>query len=193
MHRPTVAVYDESAEAWTRSRRGERGPDREAAVLAEAFRARVGQGLIVDLGCGPGRLLPALSPAVGFDASLGMLRLARQEGAVAAGDLERLPIGAATAQGAFGLFSFQHLTRQAFSSALAEVFRVLAPGGHLYLAMHQGDYEGDTRPDDDFPGRWFTYWTAEPLSAALQHTGFVDTTTEDHGNWISGGAQRPRQ
>lgn len=191
MHRPTVAIYDESAEAWTRSRRGDTGPDTEPAALAAAFRARVGGGLIVDLGCGPGRLLAALGPAVGFDASFGMLHLARKEGAVAAGDLEHLPIGEGTARGAFGLFSFQHLTRHDFPSAVAEVFRVLAPGGWLYLAMHQGDYEGDNRPHDDFPGRWFTYWTATPLHGALQHAGFVNIATGDQGDWLSANAQRP--
>lgn len=143
--------------------------------LAADFRAEVGPGLILDLGCGPARLMPGLgSPALGIDASIGMLSLAEASvfGRLACGDLETLPVADSTASGAFGNFSYQHLPRASFPVALAEVARVLRPNGLLQLAMHAGEFEGDDRPGDDIPGRWFTYWTPVSLAEEMVDGGF---------------------
>lgn len=174
MHRGTIQVYDSTAPHWAETRME---PGRAAGPLRAAaeFRSEVGTGLILDLGCGPARLMPALgSPVIGVDASVGMLGQAEASllGRLVCGDLEALPVAGGAASGVFGNFSYQHLPREAFSLALAEAARVLRRGGLLQLAVHAGELEGDVRPDDDMPGRWFTYWTPGPLAQELAAVGF---------------------
>ncbi len=97
---------------------------------------------VLDIGCGTGQLalrITAALPAtrvVGCDFSAGMLRRARRRShrvRWVQGDASRLPFGdgsfdAVTSTEAFHWFPDQ-------DAALAEFFRVLAPGGHLLLAL----------------------------------------------------------
>lgn len=98
---------------------------------------------VLDLACGAGRHLPALRGAglhaVGTDLSLPLLREARcrtgtDEPALVRGDMRRLPF-AARAFGAVANFftSFGYFaTREEDARAVAEIARVLRPGG-VYL------------------------------------------------------------
>ena len=183
MHKGTIGVYDARPDYWARTRRS--GGEHADGGVAAATRLRemAGDGLVVDLGCGPGRLLPALGrPAVGVDASRGMLDLAAADGLgpLVRGDIEALPFLTASTQGAFGNFSYQHLPREGFVVALDELRRVLRPRGLLDLAVHAGDFEGDVRPGDDMPGRWFTYWAVGDLTTALDAAGFDVLSCEEN-------------
>lgn len=184
MHRQTIDAYDQGADHWLRSRRGGDAHHEEANV-ARAFRAAVGDGLILDLGCGPGKLLDALGhPAIGLDASAGMLSLAASAGvsALVRGDLECLPFGDGCAAGAFANFSLQHLPRAGFATALSSVHRVLHAGGLLELTMHGGPHPDGVRTGDDMPvGRWFSYWSADDIESALSAAGFETVTIEHFG------------
>ena len=105
MHRQTILAYDLGAEHWAESRY--KNPDGVKSVTAAArdFRRRVGQGVILDVGCGPGRLLEALGrPAVGLDASMAMLRIGRDEGAgpFLAADAESMAVETCSAAGCSG-------------------------------------------------------------------------------------------
>jgi ubiquinone/menaquinone biosynthesis C-methylase UbiE len=96
---------------------------------------------VLDAGCGPGNLLPALasraSRVCAMDAAAGMLRLARSNGArfghvtYQAGNIEALPFS----DGAFDLVCsagvIEYLER--CDGAVAEMHRVLRPGGLLLL------------------------------------------------------------
>ena len=71
MHAPTATIYDGIARAW----RASRGEARDE--LGRRFREEVGEGLVADLGCGPGRYLGQLgSPVLAVDVSRSMLSLA---------------------------------------------------------------------------------------------------------------------
>ena len=175
------------AEHW----RSTRYKDPEHLLPAvDEFRRAVGRGLIVDLGCGPGQLLAQLGrPAVGVDASAGMLQLAHDlgHGPVIRGDMEALPIRSASAAGAFASFSLQHLPRSGFRVALGEARHVLKVGGLLELTMHSGEHDDGVRVGDDMPlGRWFTYWRADDLKAELGAQGFEVLVVEDltHANRV---------
>ena len=94
-----------------------------------------------DLGCGTGRASEALAPFVGrviaVDASPAMLQAAKKRlqpfGNVELrrGDLEALPIDEALLDAATLMLVLHHVTEPA--RALAEVARVLKPGGRLIL------------------------------------------------------------
>src|SRR5487761_266776 len=109
-------------------------------ALAEEPRPRV----VVDVGCGTGRLLESLLPLlpetqlVGVDPSEGMIAVARRRFQdhprvrldVAGAD--HLPLGDASADVVMTTISFHHWERQ--GPSLEEVARVLEPGGRLLIA-----------------------------------------------------------
>jgi SAM-dependent methyltransferase len=191
VHRQTIDAYDGGAEHWRATRRARCG-QHEIVDVAAAFRAAVGHGVILDLGCGPGVALPGFGdPVVGVDASIGMLGLV-ERGTVLAGDIEALPFATASIAGAFGSFSFQHLPRDGFARALAEVARVLQPGGLVELWMHGNAGVDGIRADDDMGiGRWFTYWSADELRDVVPTTGLELVAIEDSGPGRRTVARRP--
>ena len=102
---------------------------------------------VLDIGCGTGRLLDRLATTlpeavlVGVDRSAGMLGAARRTRPnlhLARGTAEALPYPDATFDLVTSTVSFHHWSDKA--TALAEVYRVLRPGGLLALA--------DPAPDD---------------------------------------------
>lgn len=123
-------------------------PRRLALLHAAAARAAAaGQGVLLDVGCGTARwALPELVGTkvlryYGVDPALPMLRLAdkRAERSSKASAVtlvhsqaERLPLGAATVDAALSSLGLQFVPDHA--AALAELRRVLRPGGQLFLA-----------------------------------------------------------
>lgn len=101
-----------------------------------------GQDVLLDIACGTGDVLRAFASApttpeqlIGMDFSAGMLRAGMdrlpERTAVCQADGQRLPLadGSATiVTCAFGIRNFQHLP-----TALAEMYRVLAPGGRVVI------------------------------------------------------------
>ena len=174
MHAPTATIYDGIAPAWQASR-GEAGDD-----FGQRFRDQVGEGLVVDLGCGPGRYLSQLgSPVIAVDVSRSMLSLVVRYGHPRAqADLESLPFAAGAFDGAFAKHSYLHVAKARIAHAFLELRRVLAPGGFVLLGFIEGDYEGKALPEDDFPGRYFAFWRQSELGAALLAAGFTDVNVE---------------
>lgn len=93
---------------------------------------------VLDLGCGTGALLRALAPrlrrGVGVDTSRGMLAHARRRGGerlrFAALDGPRLPVPDGSIDRVISLLSWRYLD---WDPVMAEVGRVLRPGGHLLV------------------------------------------------------------
>jgi SAM-dependent methyltransferase len=174
MHAGTVAVYDGMALQWEKAR-GKAHDD-----LGRLFRERAGSGLVADLGCGPGRYLPQIAgPVVGVDVSTSMLALAARHGhPVLQADLESLPFADQALAGAFARHSYLHIPRLSMGRALADLRRALSPGGFVMLSLIEGNYEGDALADDDFPGRYFTFWERSHLVATLTSVGFIEVTVD---------------
>jgi ubiquinone/menaquinone biosynthesis C-methylase UbiE len=109
--------------------------------LADWNGARPAPALILDVGCGTGRLLrkaAARWPAarfVGVDPAEGMIENARRLSGFATfhvGKAEALPIPDSSVDLAFSTVSFHHWADQ--GKGLREMARVLRPGGRFYLA-----------------------------------------------------------
>jgi SAM-dependent methyltransferase len=114
---------------------------RVGEVLLDAVGAGPGTRLL-DIGCGPGTITAAAAGrgahATGVDLAEGMLELGRARHPdleLVTGDAEDLPFPDATFQAVVGGFVLNHLPDP--EAALAEVARVLAPGGRLAVAVWQ--------------------------------------------------------
>ena len=187
MDRSTVEVYERRAEEWAERRRAVHR-DR-STVLA----ARVLPGLpVADLGCGPGHYLDDLGPrAVGVDAAAAMLALVGPGARLVQADLEALPLRDRSLGGVWASNSYLHVPRTRLPLAMARLHWAMEVGAPLTLSVVVGDGEGDW-PDDDFPGRRFSFWQPESLGALLAGAGFEveDVTIQAERVWAD--ARRAR-
>lgn len=104
--------------------------------LEERLAALAGDGLVLDLGCGRGYWLEHMAAramrAVGIEHDPARAVVAARHGPVAAGDGAHLPLGEDSVDLVWCLHVLHHLP--APGQVLAEVRRVLRPGGALVLA-----------------------------------------------------------
>jgi SAM-dependent methyltransferase len=146
--------------------------------------AGVGPGdRVVDVGCGPGRFLREAAErgaeAVGVEPSSQMRRVAgwRTPGAlrdrvqVVEGTAERIPLGDGSATVVWAVASWHHWADP--EAGLAEVHRVLQPGGRLLIAERLAS------------GGWLkhhalTWERGQDLVAQVERAGFSDVTAGRH-------------
>jgi len=143
----TRTAYDTVAEAYAETLKDALDESTwDRAVLA-AFAEQVGKsGRVGDFGCGPGRLTGHLAElgldVFGVDLSPGMVEVARRThphlrfdvGSMAALDL---PDGSLA--GALAWYSLIHTPLERLPALVAELARVLEPGGRLLTAFQVGD------------------------------------------------------
>jgi SAM-dependent methyltransferase len=121
--------------------------------------AQIPQGArFLDIGCGTGRWLRRYQQrgfrAMGLDATLGMLRTAREHGTtvpLATGDAQRLPFPDASFDAVSDVTVVQHIPLASQPQALAEMLRVLKSGGRLILVeliIGQGGHVFSRTPQD---------------------------------------------
>lgn len=143
-------AYDTIAEDYAATFPGtEPEADLDLAVL-EDFTRRVleadGTSRVLDAGCGTGRIARRLADrgcaVTGIDLSPGMLAMARRDHPdleVAQGSVTDLPFPEAAFDGVLCWYSLIHLTDDELPVALAEVARVLRPGGLVLVAFQKGE------------------------------------------------------
>lgn len=178
----TIRTYEGHAEQFL-ERTGDR---RRLRARLDAFAARLpAPGPVLDLGCGPGADADELRRrgcrVLGVDLTLQMVRLARRAhpGPYARADMRALPFGRdARFAGIWASACLLHLDRCDVPGVLAALAAHLAPRGIVELSVKEGDGEAwDSRYGVDNP-RWFTYWRAEALDAALDAAGFTTLEAE---------------
>ena len=144
--------------------------------LIEAHLGR-STGPVLDLGCGPGHLSAFLaatgSPVTGIDLVPEFLAHARHSSpdvAFELGSLAELAHPDASVAGVLAWFSLIHLDPGELDGVLAEVRRVLAPGGALVVGFFDGPV------CEPFPHRVVQAyrWPAEELARRLGGAGLVE-------------------
>ncbi|CAH0443058.1 class I SAM-dependent methyltransferase [Ralstonia pseudosolanacearum] len=168
MDTQTVAAYDTLADTFAREWREQPAPDDLYALLRRVFKAG---GDTVDIGCGAGREVAWLNdngyPAVGYDASAGLLEAARTQSPGLSFRRAMLPELVGLAEGAFDNVVCEtvimHLPPAQIGAAVRRLLALLRPGGTLYLSWRVTP-EADQR---DGRGRLYTAFDAAGVREAL--------------------------
>jgi SAM-dependent methyltransferase len=152
------------------------------APYLDALCERVEPGArVLDLGCGPGWETGTLHArgyvAIGFDMSRAFLRYARAEhpgDRFVRGDMRRLPFADGAFGGVWACASMLHLASRDLDAALAEVGRVVAPGGGFVGSVQVGEREGLV-PRKSAPGTelFYGYRLPEEWRGRVEAAGFV--------------------
>ena len=116
------------------------GADGEETAFDLVAGLVVPEGLVLDVGCGPGRTTGSLAArglrVVGIDLSPGMIEVARRDHPALdfrVGSMTALDLPDGSVAGIVAWWSIIHLPREVVPQAFAEFHRVLAPGGVLLL------------------------------------------------------------
>ncbi len=188
---PTQQAYDRVAHLYAQQIYGELSHKPFDREQLDKLAARVGAlGPICDLGCGPGQAARYLkdqgATVLGVDLSPVMVAQARALNAdieFQTGDMRALT---GVADGAWGglaaFYSLIHVAREELPGALAELKRVLAPGGWLLAAVHLGQ---ETLHRDELCGvpvaLDFYHFESAELQGFIERAGFtvVDNLERD--------------
>lgn len=150
--------------------------DRE---LLRRFATEV-HGPVLDLGCGPGHVTAFLkecgADVCGQDLSPELIAEARQRHPnipFETGDMLDLPDPDGSAAGVVAFYAIVHFTPDQLARALAEIHRVLRPGGRVLLSFHIGrevvhvdEFLGQPVPLD------FIFFQPQDVAVELTGAGF---------------------
>jgi len=165
-----VPSYDAIAEEYARQYFDELDGKPFDREILDRFAASVkGRGRVCDLGCGPGQIARYLAArgvdAFGVDASAAMIATASRLNPTLdfrQGDFFRLDLADGALAGVAAFYSLIHCARDDLGRAVAELSRVLAPGGRVLIAVHAGT--GEVTRDEAYG----------------KHTAFVATLFSAH-------------
>jgi SAM-dependent methyltransferase len=144
-------------------------------ALLDAIAELAGDGLLLDVGCGPGHVTRYLvsrgSRAVGIDLSPAMCKIAGMASVpVAVGDMVDLPVRVGVVAAIVSMYSVIHLEDAKRLAAYTEFARVLRPGGHALIAFHTSD--ADSAPGQ---ARTMTDWWGHEVQLTFR---FLDPVAE---------------
>jgi ubiquinone/menaquinone biosynthesis C-methylase UbiE len=163
---------------------------------------------VLELGCGAGvpitEHLARQYRVIGLDLSPGQLDLARRCVAAAAfvrGDMATLSFASASFDAVVAFYAIIHVPRDEHGQVLAEVFRVLRPGGLLVLTAGAGESADVVEEDWLGAPMFFSHFDGQTTERLVSRAGFqvIDAKDEqelEYGvpvrfRWIV--ARKPRQ
>lgn len=182
----TISFFDELAADWAKMSRDILGDlDLNALILEHLARCGIKdhQGVVADLGCGPGHMLGLLAQqaqqVIGVDSSSRMLEAAARllpdhaPVSLRLGDLEHLPLRDDEVDAAIMSLVLHHLP--APQAGLLEMGRIICPGGQCIVAdfVTHNNESMRTRYGD----RWFGF-VPEDLSGWIHEAGFTHIHTQ---------------
>ena len=191
-------IFDEETARKLEVMYGARDVLRRRAIVREALGAQP-EERIIDVGCGPGFYVAELLDEVGeqgsvlgVDAAEAMLGVAakRCEGSENAsfeqGDATALPAADETFDAALSVQVMEYVPD--VDRALAEIYRVLRPGGRAViwdvdwetLSWYSRDFERMARARKAFDNHLTHPALPQRLTALLRTAGFEDVTMEGH-------------
>ncbi|HXV53991.1 MAG TPA: methyltransferase domain-containing protein [Solirubrobacterales bacterium] len=194
----TQLEFDEETSKRIEASYSSRDVLRRRALVREAIGAAPGQR-ILDVGCGPGFYAAELAAEVGADGGVtgvdgsdAMLALARRRNSEAAnvefveGDATALPVADDSFDAALSVQVLEYVAE--IPAALAEVRRVLRPGGRLViwdvdwatLSIRTADPARMRRVLDVWDEHLTHVSLPATLTARLRDAGFEDATMEGH-------------
>ena len=141
--------------------------------------------LVADIGCGDGRdskyLLEKGARVLSIDLSCGMLGVAAREvpqGTHLNMDVRSLALLTGCLEGLWASGVLYHLPKPELPAALAEIRRVLRPGGVFSFNFKIGRGEGMEENPRSYAGvpRYYAYYPADEMKEAL--SGLFDITEE---------------
>lgn len=138
-------------------------------------------GVVLDVGCGPGHLTAHLRSldvaAIGFDlvpAFLAHARTTDPDGGYGLASMRQLPVADHSVAGILAWYSLIHLPPEQLDDVLAELRRVIVPGGTLVA----GFFDGDEAAPFDHQVTTAHTWPVGELSARLARAGFAEVERE---------------
>ncbi len=144
--------------------------DRE---LLKAFAASTQEGLICDLGCGPGHIGSFLMEAgrvfEGIDISPGMIEIAKKKHpseTFRVGSYFDLPVEDSRYAGVVAFYSLIHCQKERLVYALNEISRVLVTSGQILASFHEGT---SSLTKDSVT---FNFFTRAEIENSLHQAGF---------------------
>lgn len=196
----TVSAYAEDAVVYSRAT-GDYGSFPGLMQTVEAFMRQVEPAsTVVDLGCGGGRdarllaangyVVTALDLCEPLLQSLVSSPVAGVHAIVA--DMRNLPLRDSSMDAAVAIGSFVHLNRVELRVTLANVLRVLTPGGQITTTLPLNPRSGWTVTGPIRGKRWFSDASAEQVMEILGSVGFRDLSVTPSGpSWLAVSAKRP--
>lgn len=183
MHEKTAAGYDAVAHEYAARLAQELDGKPFDRDFLTQFERGTGQGLILDLGCGPGHVAKFIAglgrSVMGIDLSVAMVTVAQAlnpELQVQQGDMCALDLPTASVAGVVAFYSIIHLAPAELQTAVREMYRVLIPNGRLAVAFHVGD---EVRHVDSLWGIKtdldFSFLQPHVVQEALKAVGFEVT------------------
>lgn len=167
-------------------------------AYANALLERLPAGArVLELGCGAGlpvtRALAARLSVVGLDLSTEQLRRARQNVPAAdlvRGDLAHAPFPAESMEAVAAFYVLTHVPRAEHAAALAEIYRLLRPGGLLVAAMGARDLPDKVTLDWLGAPMFFSHFDGDTNVALVRAAGMeilsaADETEQEYDHTVT--------